>query len=83
MVVFNKIFEKLQVNRLVKYLSKRKILYKFQYGFRQGSSTQTAILELVDDIIKEVDSKKSVGALFLDLKKAFDTLDHSILLKKT
>lgn len=80
--VFNKIFEKLLVNRLVKYLSKRKILYKFQYGFRQGSSTQTAILELVDDIIKEVDSKKSVGALFLDLKKAFDTLDHSILLKK-
>lgn len=80
--VFNKIFEKLLVNRLVKFLTKHEILYKFQYGFRQGSSTQTAILELVDDIIKEVDSKKSVGALFLDLKKAFDTLDHRILLKK-
>lgn len=80
--VFSKIFEKLLVNRLVKFMSKHNILYKFQYGFRKGCSTTTAIVELVDFLISEIDNKNVIGGLFLDLKKAFDTLDHNILLKK-
>lgn len=79
---FNKILEKLLINRLVPFLNQHNILYKLQYGFRQGSSTETAVSELLDDVIKGIDSKKLVGALFLDLRKAFDTLDHTILLKK-
>lgn len=80
--VFNKILEKLLVTRLTDFLNVHKVLYDFQYGFRQGSSTQTAIIELVDDIVDAIDSGKLMGGLFLDLKKAFDTLNHEILLKK-
>lgn len=80
--VFNKIFEKLLVNRLVQFFDQRNILYNMQYGFRNGSSTTVAITELVDKILEETDSKKFVGALFLDLKKAFDTINHNILLRK-
>lgn len=80
--VFNKVLEKLLVNRLLEFLNKHNIFYNLQYGFRQGCSTLTAITELMDSLISEIDSKKVVGALFLDLKKAFDTLDHKILLEK-
>lgn len=80
--IFNKILEKLLLNRIIPFLDKHKILYSLQYGFRQGSSTSTAIAELLDDVINGIDSKQAVGALFLDLRKAFDTLNHSILLEK-
>lgn len=80
--VFNKIFEKLLVNRILVFFNRHDVLYKFQYGFRQGCNTLIAITELVDNIINEIESKNIVGALFLDLKKAFDTLDHKILLQK-
>lgn len=80
--VFNKIFEKLLMNRMVNFLERHNVIYNLQYGFRNGSSTTVAITELVDSIINDIDSKKHVGALFLDLKKAFDTLNHDILLAK-
>lgn len=79
---FNKIIEKLLINRLIPFLNQHSVFYKFQYGFRQGSSTETAISELLDDVIKGIDCKQVVGALFLDLRKAFDTINHSILLRK-
>lgn len=80
--VFNKVFEKLLVTRILDFFHKHDVLYKLQYGFRQGCSTLIAITELVDSILNELDNRKIVGALFLDLKKAFDTLNHEILLKK-
>lgn len=80
--VFNKIFEKLLVTRLMKFFDRNNVLYSMQYGFRSGCSSSIAITELVEKILEETDSKKFVGALFLDLKKAFDTLDHNILLSK-
>lgn len=80
--VLNKILEKMLINRLVNFLDRYNILYSMQYGFRNGSSTTVAITELVDKILEDTDSKKYVGALFLDLKKAFDTLNHGILLRK-
>lgn len=80
--VLNKIFEKLLINRMVHFLDIHNILYSMQYGFRSGSSTTVAITELVDKILEETDLRRYVGALFLDLKKAFDTLNHGILLRK-
>lgn len=80
--VFNKVFEKLLVKRILEFYDKYDVLYKYQYGFRKGCSTSTAIVELVDFLIENIDKKCIVGGLFIDLKKAFDTLDHNILLKK-
>lgn len=78
----DKILEKLIVSRLVEFTSRHRILYNYQYGFRQGSSTLTACHELVEEIYEALDNKQHVGALFIDLKKAFDTVDPMLLIKK-
>ena len=57
-------------------------LYKSQYGFKKNMSTSLAILELVEEITNATDDCKSTVGVFVDLKKAFDTVDHNILIKK-
>ena len=78
----SKIFEKTVYKQLYDYLISNKLLYKSQYGFRHGHSTELASLELTDRIMKDLDNKRIPIAIFLDLSKAFDTLDHEILLYK-
>ena len=78
----NKVFEKILHKRLYKYLSKFKILYEYQYGFRQGHSTTQALVEITDRIKNAIDGKELTCGIFIDLTKAFDTVDHNILLKK-
>lgn len=80
--VLDKIIEKLLVCRIVSFANKHKLIYMHQYGFRQGMSTLTASCDLVESIYDALDERKIVGALFIDLKKAFDTIDHHLLLKK-
>lgn len=63
-------------------MSKKKILVNEQHGFRQKASTETAAFSLFNNILKSIDSRKIVGGLFLDLQKAFDCVDHDILLEK-
>ena len=75
-------FEKLLYIRLYKYLTKFKVLYDYQYGFRQNHSTMQALIEITDYIKAAIDGKKLVCGTFLDLTKAFDTVDHNILIKK-
>ena len=70
----SKIVEKLLNNRLMGYLNNFKILSSSQYGFRKGLSTQDAILALTSLIVQEVDKGNKCLAVFLDLKKAFDTV---------
>ena len=63
------------------YLNKYKLLHKSQSGFPQKHSCQTALVKLVDDWAKCIDNGEMVGALFIDFRKAFDLVDHNILLR--
>ena len=79
---FSKIFEKLMYNRLINYLLKHSILCENQYGFRPKHSTLLAITEMTEKITEALDNKQFAIGVFIDLSKAFDTLDHYILLDK-
>ena len=65
-------------NRLIDFIDKSQILSKHQYGFRKNRSTELAIIELVDKITKGIDQEKYTLGIFLDLSKAFDTINHKI-----
>ena len=78
----SKIFERVAYNQLSDYIFKNDILYSSQYGFRKKHSTEFAALELTDHILQEMDKGYLPIALFLDLSKAFDTLNHKILIHK-
>ena len=82
LTTFSKIIEKIVYNHLLDILSKNEALYEYQFGFRPSHSTQQAIITLVDRITKSLDNGNFAVAILLDLKKAFDTVDHKILLKK-
>jgi retron-type reverse transcriptase len=68
--------------RLYNYVETKKILSKHQYGFRRNRSTEHAFLELTDKISKAMDESKHTMGIFLDLSKAFDTVNFEILLEK-
>ena len=80
--VLSKILERIVYNRLFEFLVKHKILHTSQYGFQPNLSTELAILELQDRLTNTLNNKKCCVGVFMDLSKAFDTLDHKILLDK-
>ena len=79
---FSKICEKIMYNNVVNYMDKNDTFYKYQFGFRKSHSTHHAIITLVDKITSSLDSGDLIIGVFLDLKKAFDTVNHYILVKK-
>ena len=78
----SKVFEKVVFTQLYEYFDKNNLSYSSQYGFRKKHSTEMAGLELTDRILKDIDNKDASLTIFMDLSKAFDTLDHQILLNK-
>ena len=80
--VISKIFEKVSYIQFYNFLVQNKLLYGGQHGFRTQHSTETALYEFVDKVNNFLDTGYLPLATYLDLSKAFDTLDHSILLAK-
>ena len=80
--IFNKLLEKLVFKRLMNFLNKFDILYNKQFGFRPRHSTTHALLLITDKIQKAIDDRKFACGIFLDLCKAFDTVNHDILINK-
>ena len=80
--IISKIFEKIMYTRLRSYLDKEKIFYDRQYGFQKGKSTENAILDLQAQIITSLENGEIPCTIFLDFSKAFDTVNHNVLLKK-
>ena len=78
----SKIIEKVVHKQLYEYMHKNNLFNNSQYGFRKKHSTEYATMEFVDKVAKTIDEKLTPFAIFIDLSKAFDTLDHKILLRK-
>lgn len=79
---FSKIFERLAVNKFVEFLDLRRFISSNQYGFRKGYSCELPLLLATDLISEALDQGDCVLGIFLDLKKAFDTVNYQILLSK-
>ena len=78
----DKIFEKLVYDKLIEFLDDHKIIHNKQFGFRRKHSTIHALCSLTEQIRSALDKGFHACGVFIDLQKAFDTVDHLILLKK-
>ena len=80
--IFSKIMEKLMAPRITQYLELLSIIYPQQFGFRNGYSTSHSLISITETIRETIEKKKYGCGVFIDLKKAFDTVNHQILLLK-
>ena len=80
--VLSKVFEKVMYSRLNNFLEQQKILIKNQFAFRKYHSSYMALMIMMDEIIKALNNDDCVVGIFLDFSKAFDTVNHDILLDK-
>ena len=78
----SKLLEKIVFDQIQCYFSVNKLTTDFQHAYREGHSTCTALTQMTDDWLKEIDNKKIVGAVLLDFSAAFDIIDHNLLLRK-
>ena len=80
--IFSKIFEKVIYTRMYTFLSDNNLIYSKQFGFRSNHSTNHALVSLTEGIKTFLDTGFLVAGIFLDLRKAFDTVNHKLLLHK-
>ena len=78
----SKLLEKCVQGQLTTYLNTNNLLYPLQSGFRTGYSTSSALLHCTDSWYKALDNHRIIGVVFLDVSKAFDTVNHNLLLSK-
>ena len=78
----DKILERIMYNRLYKFLETNNLIYSLQFGFRQKHSTSHALIHLTDKIREQLDKGNFACGIFVDFQKAFDTVDHQILIQK-
>lgn len=79
---FSKVLEKLFLSRLLSFLDSNNVLYAKQFGFRQNSSTLHAMFDFISGVVEALDGRGHSLGIFLDLSKAFDVVNHDILLFK-
>ena len=79
---FSKVLERMVYDQLIFFLERQNILFNYQFGFRKGYSTEYAILETMETLKTAIDENKITCGIFLDFSKAFDTINHHILLEK-
>jgi hypothetical protein len=80
--VFSKLLEKVIFNKLIHFLENNNILIDAQHGFRSKRSTVTATVDFINEIFSKLDNNFKVAGVFLDLSKAFDSMDHHMLIEK-
>ena len=80
--IFSKLLERVVYNRIYNFINKFNILFDNQYGFRKKHSTSLALIHLYDKITSAIDRKEFTVGIFLDLSKAFDSVNHNILFDK-
>ena len=82
LTVFSKVFERLMYYQLISFIETNNILYDYQCGFRKKYSTDIALISIVDKILNAFENGQYAVGIFIDLAKAFDTVNHKILLEK-
>ena len=82
LTTFSKVFEKLMYSRAEAFLNKHSLIAPTQHGFRAGHSTIHALTDVITSIYDNINTNQHTGLIFLDIKKAFDTVNHKILIQK-